>query len=340
MLNKRIAWIDTVRGISIFLVVLGHTILPQSWLIYVFSFHMPLFFFLSGYFTNPDKYMNIWQIVKKKSGTLLWPYLVFFSINYIYWVLFFNSKDYFKPLTQMLYSAERLSAPFVPLWFLTTLFVVEILFYILYKNLKSFWLATSILISCLFGFWLTRHNITWPWGIDIALVAVLFYYLGYLVQKYKTKIKQINFIPTIYIAIFFLVANFFLAKYQNTQVTMLYRYYGYTREWLFVLTAICGTFGYILLGKILKNTILKKITVFEFLGRNSLIILGLHTIFYYYVSDFFRIYLHIFPKTSVLYSFIYTIITLVIIAPFIYLINKSRILNISKGQSFTIKNQN
>ena len=41
-------FIDIVKGIGIFLVVLGHqnTILTQE----IYSFHMPLFFFLSGIF--------------------------------------------------------------------------------------------------------------------------------------------------------------------------------------------------------------------------------------------------------------------------------------------------
>jgi acyltransferase len=327
MLNKRIEWIDTVRGLSIFLVVLGHTILPHSWLIYIFSFHMPLFFFLSGYLSKADKNTNLWEIFKKKTGSLLWPYVFFFGINLVYWILFFESKAYFEPIKQMLYSADKLSAPFIPLWFLTTLFVTEIIFYILRRNLRALWLPISILFLCLAGFWLARHNIVaLPWGIDIALVAILFYYAGYLTQRYKDKIKQMNFIPTIYWTIIFLVTNFLLAKYQNTQVTMIYRYYGYNSEWLFILAAFSGIFGYILLGKILKNTILKRNTVIEFLGRNSLIILGLHTVFYYYVTDFFRLFLHIEPKTSVLYSFIYTIITLALLTPFIYLINKSQIL--------------
>ena len=46
LFEKRIFWIDALRGIGIFLVVLGHTFWKGHNVIY--AFHMPLFFFISG----------------------------------------------------------------------------------------------------------------------------------------------------------------------------------------------------------------------------------------------------------------------------------------------------
>lgn len=45
---KRNRCIDTIKAVGIFLVILGHhqTVFTQ----WIFSFHMPLFFFLSGIF--------------------------------------------------------------------------------------------------------------------------------------------------------------------------------------------------------------------------------------------------------------------------------------------------
>ncbi|WP_075580419.1 acyltransferase family protein [Acidaminococcus massiliensis] len=47
---QRIQWIDIAKGITIFFVIIGHTapfdILERNM---IFSFHMPLFFILSGY---------------------------------------------------------------------------------------------------------------------------------------------------------------------------------------------------------------------------------------------------------------------------------------------------
>ena len=55
-MKKRIAWLDTAKGIGIILVVLGHSMSPiltghmvmESLYKFLYMFHMPLFFFLSG----------------------------------------------------------------------------------------------------------------------------------------------------------------------------------------------------------------------------------------------------------------------------------------------------
>ena len=60
MEKKRIPEIDYIRGFAIFLVVLGHSIIvfpinlhQTTWCMYlydlIYSFHMPLFFAISGY---------------------------------------------------------------------------------------------------------------------------------------------------------------------------------------------------------------------------------------------------------------------------------------------------
>ena len=47
MMLQRISWLDTVKGLAILLVVLGHvTFLPMPVLGVIYAFHMPLFFFL------------------------------------------------------------------------------------------------------------------------------------------------------------------------------------------------------------------------------------------------------------------------------------------------------
>ncbi len=320
MLNKRIDWIDTASGINIFLVVLGHTILPQHWINYIFSLHIPLFFLISGYLFNPQKYPNLLSFFKRRAVTLLLPYLLFSLVGYIYWFIYFGSKYYLDPFWQMLQSGDKLYPPVVPLWFLTCLFVVEIYFYILSKKLRSWPLVFAVLVSTIFGFYLSRHKLYLVWGIDIALVAVIFYFLGFELRynKYISKILNMKWLGLG--AIFFIVLNIILVRFHDYPTSMIYHAYGI--EWVFVSAAVTGSLGYLMLAKFLKQTILKKIALWEFIGQNSLLIFGLHTITYYYVSDLFKDYFHIHPQASVLYAFIYTIITILILVPIIYLINR------------------
>lgn len=60
MEKKRIDYLDMVKGIGIILVVIGHSTLPSDSVItWLASFHMPLFFIVSG--------MLLWHKKKKKS---------------------------------------------------------------------------------------------------------------------------------------------------------------------------------------------------------------------------------------------------------------------------------
>ena len=55
-ISKRIEYIDIARGIGILLVVMGHndfSLISPFLFKLIYSFHMPLFFFMSGIFFKP-----------------------------------------------------------------------------------------------------------------------------------------------------------------------------------------------------------------------------------------------------------------------------------------------
>lgn len=48
---KHLNWIDYIKGIGIILVVIGHTTdIGDTWRVWIYTFHMPLFFCISGSF--------------------------------------------------------------------------------------------------------------------------------------------------------------------------------------------------------------------------------------------------------------------------------------------------
>ncbi|MCF2657191.1 acyltransferase family protein [Lacrimispora saccharolytica] len=81
--NSRINWIDTAKGIGIVLVVIGHTrFFPKAIIDMIFTFHMPLFFFLSGYVFREKSNFYVAQIKQ-----LLLKYVILsfaFSTSYCY----------------------------------------------------------------------------------------------------------------------------------------------------------------------------------------------------------------------------------------------------------------
>lgn len=88
-------YIDYARFIGLFLMVLGHKkLLDSHFTSIIYSFHMPLFFILSGAF---HKELGIKTILKKIFKTLLLPFLLIassFCVLYFFLLLRRNSIDF------------------------------------------------------------------------------------------------------------------------------------------------------------------------------------------------------------------------------------------------------
>lgn len=100
---KRLAYIDSLKGFAMFLVVMGHVIAwqfadheqvihggpkqPAFWWHFIYSFHMPLFMFLSG-FLFPRVFSSMKEIalfMYRKAYTLILPLItVTWLANYIF----------------------------------------------------------------------------------------------------------------------------------------------------------------------------------------------------------------------------------------------------------------
>lgn len=104
---KRIEYIDGLRGFAIFLMVVGHVIpnlylnkqiiLPnlQTW---IYAFHMPLFFTISGYFIYRDSKITAKEAMNqiyKKFLQLLLPAFVMSLLYSIIWNTNFSNNYWF-----------------------------------------------------------------------------------------------------------------------------------------------------------------------------------------------------------------------------------------------------
>ena len=118
--------VDVAKGLGIVLVVFGHNWIVQRDVgeLYrvIFSFHMPLFFFLSGVFLAPHK--DFGQTLRQKADSLLKPYAVVLLLLALRYSIppHAITADYFLG---MLYATGR-SIVWIPLWFLPALFAVQI----------------------------------------------------------------------------------------------------------------------------------------------------------------------------------------------------------------------
>lgn len=126
----RYTWLDSLKGLGIVLVVLGHAstigVLNTS----LYAFHMPLFFIISGLLF---KERPLGETVARKARRLLVPYLVFALLTFAYWALVerrlrpgeYSVTGAFANI--FLARGGIQNNPYnVVLWFLPCLFVTEI----------------------------------------------------------------------------------------------------------------------------------------------------------------------------------------------------------------------
>ncbi len=89
MSKKRIEWIDIVKGIGIILMVIGHAGNIPNIKLWIYSFHMPLFFAMDGYgFKMFDKSQfcgvsGLGRLIKRNIKAYIIPYIVLFLINFL-----------------------------------------------------------------------------------------------------------------------------------------------------------------------------------------------------------------------------------------------------------------
>ena len=130
----RLSWVDNSKAIGIVLVVTGHTVgLGEPVYKYIYSFHIPLFFFLSGFLLK-QKHLKteFFTFAKEKFKVLIIPYLSFWVISYLYWLpthsmrgqsSTYSDLSLYAPFIGLLYGINETLYPNVVLWFFTALYI-------------------------------------------------------------------------------------------------------------------------------------------------------------------------------------------------------------------------
>jgi len=255
------------------LVVVGHCIPdasaiggvsdPVMRLIYntIYSFHMPLFFFISGYFLSRNKIKSKNQsrlnIIKKRIDRLLVPY-IFVGLCYAPFKLLlsnFANKPYdLSQIWQMIIGVN----PDGELWFLYALFVITcIVAYLDFKsNVFLLLIATALAVFSPI--------------LPIVTGNILFFMLGmYIRDNHKDYLEQINNRRCLLIIFLFVFGNYML--------------YSMDFVWARVVTAISGILLCLKISswaaECFKKSIITKV----------LVTLGMFSMDIYILSDIIKI---------------------------------------------------
>ncbi|KAA8825671.1 acyltransferase family protein [Bifidobacterium myosotis] len=287
-LDTRLSWLDSAKGFGIILVVLGHSSLIGHLNQVLYSFHMPLFFIISGMLFKPHP---LKELLEKKIRRLLVPYLTFASLTFIYWSVLerrFRPGNYSVPEAFINIFLARGGSEYNPydvvLWFLPCLFVTELLFagvHMMVQRLssRSVMLPTVAIVLSALGFFLlggllqSFHLLRLPFTADVVPFAYGCYAIGWLIRPCIPRMQQVTNIGTarwIMLLPAGLLFAFTAVLTLRTGLKVDFNNAVVSSVPLLVVTAVAGTAATLMLCIAVDNRVLK------YLGGVSLTIMCVH----------------------------------------------------------------
>lgn len=305
---ERNAFFDNAKAVLIFLVVFGHMIAPlaeESGLVdsvyaWIYTFHMPAFILLAGFFAkgagNKEYILNL---TKK----LLVPYLIFQVIYTIY---------YFSLGTEDWYSG--LIHPQWSLWFLVSLFSWHMLL-ILFKKIPAVW---SIILAGFIGLSVGYlGEVGYAFSLSRTLVFFPFFLIGYFltnaqVMKVKhgfVKVGAVIFMTSLFAFLHFSVnmdINWFMSSQSYDSLSSVTNG-GLTRIFVYVVAAMM------------------TISVFSLVPSGNIQMLtkiGTKTLYVYILHGFVTIFTHQFEILS--YESLYDLFGIAVLSALVVILLSSR----------------
>jgi len=289
-MTKRIEFIDIARGIGILLVVLAHNdfgYISAFGYQVIYSFHMPLFFFLSGYFIKTS--VPFLDFFKKRFHSLLKPFL--FTLFIIYSASVSFEKMAFRTaltrITKSLYGTG-VYIDWVQLWFLPHLFVVSLyafMFIVLVGKLNNRWLRWGILVGTLaisipflktfYPFPVSLFGKDYelfglPFSFDLVLLSGFYFILGSEVRKITTETTFGNYFLLAGTGISIFVLNYFITSPIDFNTRT------YNSLIINTIEAIIGILFVLALSRQIEIHTNGLASLFKYFGQISLIILIFH----------------------------------------------------------------
>lgn len=276
--NKpRINYLDFMKGLCIILIV-GYHVTPDN--IYgdanhmLMSFRVPMYYFLSGLFFKT--YNGFCDFTRRKFNNIIVPLMFFYLMACCLAIICCELLHLDRlGLIGDKWQWEYLFDPILlndfhysnALWFLISLFEVNIFYYIINKHLNNLFKYIAVVLISLSGWYIGRCGIMLPLQLDTAMVSLPYFILGNSIYKLGALKQSKNDRWGLLVLPLVLLILFFVAPEISIHDRILPNYF---MLYLVPFIAIISLFWFC------KN--LPKIPVVNYIGRYSLIVLGTHSI--------------------------------------------------------------
>ena len=279
-MRKRLVWVDIAKGIAIILMIIGHEI-SGNIRTFIFSFHMPLFFILSGFTSGAVLTYSKWKSKLPKILEMLILVIFMIILLSVEKVLVWKGSVSQIALDTLIgifqgsntYGGVHAISTVGVMWFLIVFVWAKILFDLLQVFFDNKYIGVILGIISYFAYLISLHH--WlPQDLDIIPIAALFMWIG-LVAK-NIKIKQIGKMKN-YLIILSLT-YWLICMRLHLFIELVIRHYP-----LFIVTileAAAGTFIVCLFSKWLVPWAQKL----QIVGQHTLAVLCIHHLDLYWVN--------------------------------------------------------
>lgn len=304
IMKQRIEWVDTAKAIGMFLVFYGHYIekvsqiegetgIAMMQLKFIYSFTMPLFFILSGFFAR--KHQDKLRQIKKLFLQLIIPVFAFGLLFFPLWLLFnkYRFGDFlFSEVVKrgLFYLSGTPQLDFIT-WFLICLFTAEVVLVLMglpskfkYLNLVLgfLFLTAGFLIIENIHFFSTYSEIGMNfWYIHESIIAMGFLLIGNgifpVISALSSKKDRLFYLVIPIVTILLFLSQMYL---KNEQVLIM----SVSQHGDFIPFVVHSLLGSILIISVVMALPSNKLI--RFIGSNTLILLGLNGIFYHFLNGF------------------------------------------------------
>lgn len=280
--------ISVAKALCIILMVVGHSGVPDKISAFIYLFHMPAFFFVSGYLFNEKYFDDSITFVKKRFKGLYIPFvkysLIFMLLHNLFaYIGLYDTSYLLNDYQYMIFhilSLTRTEQLLGGYWFLHELLYASLFSLLLLKILRLIFrntsitvlssFATAIFVVLAFIFSIIRYKI--PTIGAQTFLASAFYLSGYCFRRLNVFAKK-NLVVGLFcfIALAF-IAPFFSCDMQGAKGLKLILYFA---------IALIGIYGTIQISSAIKG---KVVRVFDYIGNHTLDILTYHFISFKFVS--------------------------------------------------------
>lgn len=283
---KRIVWIDIAKIIGIYFVVLGHALHKGSGAEgfvkdFIYIYHMPLFFFLSGYLFSAKT--SFTSFLKKNIKSLIIPYF-FLNVTALTLLIpvYIHGHHNIPDLLIRIIIGDG-HAPAGPAWFLLSLFWIRLMAYFYTKIDKT--LKIIFLVGVICTAYISPYNTILRF--DSAFMAFPFFILGTIIKRYDINERKLDGIHSkgiFYIVPFLLlIMTLCVTFYQRS--TSIYSLNFGQHPFFYYIGAIIGITMIISFCRLYPHEQMNKF--WNTIASGTIVIMGLHGVFYIYINNIF-----------------------------------------------------